>query len=51
MNKNKQLSRYEAPVAEIFVIEVRSAILRGSDPAEVQVVVPVVEDSDYSYEF
>lgn len=51
MYKNHHLSRYEAPEAETLLIEVRSGILQGSDSAEVDVVVPKVEDSGYSYDF
>ena len=51
MDKNKHLFRYEAPEAEPLSISVSSSILTGSDPAEVEVVVPKVEDSGYSYDF
>ncbi len=51
MEKTKNLSRYEAPEAETFLISIKSRILTGSDPAEVEVVVPKVEDSGYSYDF
>ena len=51
MEKRKQLSRYEAPEADILVFQAQSGILIGSDPAEVEVVVPEVQDSGHSYDF
>lgn len=51
MNRNSSVSRYETPESEVLIFEIETAFLGGTNPAEVTVTVPDVEDSGYSYDF
>lgn len=50
MKKLGSVFPYEAPVCELFAIDLETVFL-GTNKAEVTVNVPEVEDSGYSYEF
>lgn len=45
------LKFYEAPENEVLSIEIETALLQGSNQAEVTASVPGVEDSGHSYHF